>query len=351
LYKHRKLNVLKKNTNILLLILLSFSVIPVISQDESYRIMFFNTENLFDTKDDTLTNDDEFLPEGERHWNNYRFYKKLNNTARVIIAVGEWQLPAIVGLCEIENRYVLNQLVFETPLKNFDYRIIHRESPDWRGIDVAMLYRPEVFTPDTFFVIPVLFSFDPESRTRDILYVKGRFNNNDTIHFFMNHWPSRYGGYMETAAKRDHAALLLRNRVDSLFRINPHSKIVIMGDFNDGPSDKSIRGVLKAQPDLPDVQPCLVNLMAPYAQDKSSGTLKYRESWDVFDQVIISSYLLTADSGMVVKNSKAYIYNKDFLMEEDNRYLGKKPFRTYFGFKYQGGYSDHLPVYVDLEKK
>ena len=313
--------------------------------------MFYNTENLFDTKDDTLKNDDEFLPEGDRHWDNYRFYKKLNNISKVIIAVGEWQAPAIVGLCEVENRFVLNQLVYETPLKNFGYRIIHKESPDWRGIDVAFLYRKAFFIADTFLIIPVRFSFDPDSRTRDILYVKGRFNDNDTIHFFVNHWPSRYGGYMETEAKRQHAALLLRNNVDSLFHLDPTSKIIIMGDFNDGPSDESIRKILMAEPGIQEEVPCLVNLMAPYDQDKSSGTLKYQSSWDVFDQLIVSSYSLAADSGWVVKNSRATIFRSDFLLEEDERYLGQKPFRTYYGFKYQGGYSDHLPVWLDLERK
>ncbi|MCB2220589.1 MAG: endonuclease/exonuclease/phosphatase family protein [Bacteroidetes bacterium] len=326
--------------------LISFSCF---GQDQSYRLMFYNVENLFDTKDDTLKNDDEFLPDGERHWDTHKFYKKLNNTARVIIGVGAWNAPAVVGLCEIENRFVLNQLVYETPLKNFGYSIIHHESPDWRGIDVAMLYRKDFFTPDTFFTIPVLFPFDLNSHTRDILYVKGRLGGKDTLHIFINHWPSRYGGYLETQPKREFAAGLLKHRVDSLFRVNPENGILIMGDFNDGPSDESVSKILKALPEPIDSCCYLVNLMAYYDADKFMGTLKYRENWDVFDQVIVSSGLLDGSIGIVVKAGKAMIYQPDFLLEKDERYMGNKPFRTFYGFEYLGGFSDHLPVYVDLE--
>ena len=315
--------------------------------ESTYRVMFYNVENLFDTKDDTLKNDDEFLPEGERHWDNHIFYKKLNNTAKVIISVGGWQAPAMVGLCEIENRYVLNQLVYETPLKNFGYSIIHRESPDWRGIDVAMLYRKELFTPDTFFIISVHFPFDPNSATRDILYVKGRLDD-DTIHLFINHWPSRYGGYMETKPKREFVAGLVRHKVDSLFNENPENKIIIMGDLNDGPTDESVSGVLKALPETVDSCCRLINLMAQYDADKSIGTLKYHENWDVFDQVIVSSSLLKDSTGLHIEKEKALIFKPDYLLEKDDRFMGEKPFRTFNGFDYNGGFSDHLPVYVDL---
>ena len=321
------------------------------SLNERVRIMFYNTENLFDTNDDTLTNDDEFLPDGERHWDNHRFYRKLNNIAKVIIGVGEWQPPAIVGLCEVENRYVLNQLVYETPLKNFGYRIIHAESPDWRGIDVAMLYRKDQFFPDTFLTIPVQFPFDPGSKTRDILYVKGRFDETDTLHFFINHWPSRYGGYLASQPKRDHAASILKGKVDSLFGIDPKSKIMIMGDFNDGPSDNSILNVLQAGANASENDILLlINLMKPFEDDQTTGTLKYRQSWDVFDQFIVSAIFMVPDTGFQISGGKAFIYNHDFLFEEDERYLGRKPFRTFYGFDYLGGFSDHLPVYIDLLK-
>jgi hypothetical protein len=160
-------------------------------QQAHFRVMFYNVENLFDTFDDTLTRDEEFLPEGDRHWNSNKFYKKLNNIYKVILNVGEWNPPAIVGLCEIENRFVLNQLVYETPLKKFDYKVIHFDSPDRRGIDVGLLYRKDAFRKDTAYVFPINFPFNSNSKTRDILYVKGSFGDLDTVHIFINHWPSR----------------------------------------------------------------------------------------------------------------------------------------------------------------
>jgi len=335
--------------NGLLIILVLTIILSVQSQDNFYRIMFYNAENLFDTKDDTLKNDDEFLPDSDHHWDNNKFYKKLNNTAKVIIGVGGWQTPTIVGLCEIENRYVLNQLVYDTPLKNFGYSFIHQESPDWRGIDVAMLYRKDHFITDTFFTIPVHFPFDAESKTRDILYVKGRLEGRDTLHIFINHWPSRYGGYLETKPKREFVAGLVRHGVDSLLKVNSDNRIVIMGDLNDGPSDESVATFLKAYLEPPDSCCSLVNLMAPYDADKSTGTLKYHETWDVFDQMIVSSNLLNEADGLCVIDKKAMIYKPDFLLEKDDRYLGAKPFRTYNGFEYRGGFSDHLPVYLDIK--
>ena len=197
--------------------------------------MFYNVENLFDVFNDSLTNDDEFTPEGERHWNNYKFYKKLNNLSKVIIGIGEWNPPSVIGFCEIENRFVLNKLIYETPLKNFDYKIIHSDSPDRRGIDVAFLYRQSKFEPFLLLPVPIHFPDNPESKTRDILYVKGILNKTDTIHFFVNHWPSRYGGYEDSKPRRMCVASVLRSKVDSILSVNHHPNIIIMGDFNDEP--------------------------------------------------------------------------------------------------------------------
>ncbi len=213
------------------------------------RIMFYNVENLFDIYNDSLTNDDEFTPEGERRWNNYRFYKKLNNLSKVIISIGEWDPPAVVGLCEIENRFVLNKLIYETPLKNFDYKIIHSESPDRRGIDVALLYRKSKFEPLFYYPVRINFPGDTLSKTRDILYVKGVFSGIDTAHLFINHWPSRYGGYEDSKTKRLFVASVLRNKIDSIFFTEMNPGIIIMGDFNDEPWDESIADGLKAKRD------------------------------------------------------------------------------------------------------
>jgi hypothetical protein len=315
---------------------------------ENIRVMFYNVENLFDIYDDSLTRDEEFTPEGERRWNNRRFYNKLNNIYKVIMAVGQWEPPSIIGLCEIENRLVLDKLIYETPLKNFGYRIIHHESPDRRGIDVALLYREEHFIPFHHEAVAVTFSNDTARKTRDILYVKGLVFDKEMIHLFVNHWPSRYGGYMVSKPSRKTAALKLRQKTDSLLNINPNLNIIIMGDFNDNPDDESLQDVLlAANPGNSISNGELFNLMKLF-NNNNTGTLKYRESWDIFDQFIVSGTLLQPDAKILIRDFKAEIFAPDFLFEDDKAYFGKRPFRTYTGFKYSGGYSDHLPVYIDL---
>jgi len=341
----------------LFFLILIFHFSPTFSQQsaktneppKSLRIMFYNCENFFDTYDDSLTSDEEFLPGGERHWTNTRFYKKLQNTFKVIMAVGGGETPAIVGLSEIENRYVLEKLVFETPLKNFGYHIIHHESPDRRGIDVGLLYRINYFTPLYDEAIRITFPDDTALKTRDILYTKGLLVNGDTLHIFVNHWPSRYGGYMPTLDKRNFVAGVLKKRTDSLFSKNPEAFIVIMGDFNDDPADESIAKVLKAEnPAHKSAVNQLYDLMLVKPEDWLFGTLKYRESWNTFDQLIVSGELLNDSSSVHLSGQGAHIFHDAFLLEPDDAFLGQRLFRTYNGFKYSGGFSDHLPVFIDL---
>ena len=339
------------------LVLLFFSVwIPagIVAQEsqaaasERFRVMFYNVENLFDPWDDSLTRDEEFTPEGERYWTNYKFYDKLNKVYKVIMAVGRWEPPAVIGLCEVENRFVLEKLISETPLKGFGYRIVHHESPDRRGIDVALLYREELFEPLYDEAIRVRFPDDTAYHTRDILYVKGLIDHREMIHFFVNHWPSRYGGYLATVNRRNTAASILKHHTDSLLEMNPNSAVVMMGDFNDGPRDESFSGVLQAVAPSDEIElKTYYNLMLTDQDDWSYGTLKYRENWDVFDQVVVSGSLLNHD-GLDVFLDKAFIFHESFLLEDDERYLGIKPFRTFTGFRYNGGFSDHLPVFFDL---
>lgn len=317
-----------------------------------HRIMFYNVENLFDVYNDSLTNDDEFTPDGDRKWNNYRFYKKLNNLSKVIISIGEWNPPSIIGLCEVENRFVLNKLIYETPLKSFDYRIIHAESPDRRGIDVAMLYRQSRFEPIYFHPISINFPDNPESKTRDILYVKGIAGGADTVHFFVNHWPSRYGGYEDSKPRRIFVASVLRHKVDSINLADHDPKIVIMGDFNDEPWDESIRIGLKAKSDtLVLKKDELVSLMGLPGKSPAVGTNKYQAEWSVIDQFIVSGNLVVEKDGMHVSGEGARIYQASFLLEEDETHLGYKLNRTYTGPVYHGGFSDHLPIYFDLLAK
>lgn len=323
--------------------------IKTIDEMSSFRVMFYNVENLFDVEDDPLTADEEFTPEGERYWNNRKFYQKINNTYKVVMAVGQWNPPAIIGLCEIENRFVLNKLVYETPLKKFDYHIVHEESPDRRGIDVALIYRPEFFNPIHHEAIPIAFPFDSTYPTRDVLYIKGLVSNNDTLHLFVNHWPSRYGGYMATQSKREFVAALVRQKVDSLFQFQPGAAILIMGDFNDDPQDASLSEDLLAKNPVDNPQQSeLYNLMLAKDPDWPNGSLKYQGNWNRFDQIIVSGGMLSDTSRLFVNKDGGKIFHDDFLLEQDETHLGDKPNRTYVGFKYNGGFSDHLPVFVDV---
>ena len=336
---------------IVICILLFTIPIALFSQEEStFRILFWNVENLFDPEDDSLKNDGEFTPEGTRHWTKSRMYSKINKTAKVILATGNPEPPVVVGLCEIENENVVRKLITYSPLRNFNYDLVHQESPDRRGIDVALIYRKEFFLPLFSRAIPIHFPFDTAGRTRDILYVKGLLNNQDTVHLFVNHWPSRYGGYMATKPKREYVASCLRAVCDSIFSSNPKANIIIGGDFNDDPTDESLSVCLNALPEKPDNKNSdyLVNLMS-IVKERGEGTLKHGAEWNVFDMLIVSGNLLkNEDSGMKILNEKASVFKADFLFETDERNLGKKLNRTYIGFKYHGGFSDHLPVYLDL---
>lgn len=341
---------------ILLLVLLSHIIVrgqnaeELPEKDRYLRLMFYNVENLFDTEDDSLTNDEEFLPAGVKFWSKRRYFVKLNHIASTIVALGGWNPPEIIGLCEIENRMVLDDLCQKTGLKNLNYSIIHKESPDSRGIDVALLYQKNEFKPLYYKPIKVSFSFSPSSTTRDILYVSGICKNNDTLHVFVNHWPSRWGGQLESERRRMETAKILRLEVDAILNSSPNAKIVIMGDLNDYPENKSVTDVLRAKSNFENIAASgLYNLSAYIQQTKNIGSHKYQGEWGVLDQIIVSGGLLIAKSGLKTEKEAAYIFNADFLLVDDEAYSGKKNFRTYLGYKYLGGYSDHLPVLLDLE--
>lgn len=346
----------KKFLHKLLIFLFAFCTYNSLAQSintpetgEKFRVMFYNVENFFDAYDDSLKRDEEFTPDGERHWTNRKFYEKINKIYKVIMATGAWEPPTLVGLSEVENRFVLEKLINETPLKNFGYKIIHYESPDRRGIDVALLYRESLFEPFHSEPIPVVFDDAPDYKTRDILYVKGLVGGREMIHVFINHWPSRYGGYLATVSRRNHAAAILKQKTDSLLIVNSASAIIITGDFNDGPADESFAKILGAKMPSDTIRnTAYYNLMLPDQQNWKYGTLKYRESWDKFDQFVVSGSLLNNKPGLKVFEQKAEIFHDNFLLTDDKTYLGQKPFRTYTGFKYAGGYSDHLPIYLDL---
>lgn len=311
----------------------------------SFRIMFYNAENFFDTVDDTLTDDEAFTPAGDLHWTYKRYITKLRNTYKLIVAVGSWQPPDVVGLCEIENRKVLEDLIHQTPLAKYPYQIIHENSPDRRGIDAALLYNSETVRYITSKSYRI---WKSGLLTRDILYFKALLGT-DTCHFLVNHWPSRSEGQLDTEPNRLIAARLLKHITDSLFVHLASAKIVIMGDFNDEPTDESLVECLKAEADLNN--PCetgLYNLTVIPASGAVKGTLKYQGKWSVFDQMIVSGNLLKSEDGLAAGEGRYTIFMKPYLLTEDKAYEGYRPFRTYIGFNYQGGFSDHLPVYMDL---
>ena len=320
-------------------------------KSQSVTIVFWNVENLYDPYDDTTKLDDEFTSTGARHWNWTKFSTKLNHVAKTLVAIGEWAPPAIVGLCEVENRYVMNKLIYETPLKAWKYKFIHHESPDLRGVDVAMLYRPAVFQVIASRTTSIRFPFDTSSQTREILMVKGILFNIDTISIFINHWPSRRGGYLASQPRRNYVASVLRKLIDSVQQAETVANILVMGDLNDEPENVSLKEVLKAHTDTLSIHDTsLYNLMGIRNKIRKEGTLKYRDQWSTFDQFVVSGTLMNGKSGIQAGIPNVRIFRSSFLLEEDNTYFGEKLNRTYSGPKYHGGFSDHLPVRLEIIK-
>ncbi len=312
------------------------------------RICCYNLENFFDCEDDPIKNDNEFTPNGSYHWTPQKVNEKINHISKVIIAMGESECPAIVGLCEVENAEMLKRLLYTTALKKRPYSFVHYESPDQRGIDVALLYRKDKFHVVYSCPIPLIYEGKTVSTTRDILYVKGiPTHSSDTLHLFVNHWPSRYGGYAKTIAKRNQAAQLLRHYVDSILQIIPKAKIICMGDFNDYPYDESVKKHLRAVAPSDIQSDEMVHLLFPYFKKNNEGTYKYQRSWGILDHLIVNQYFYNSQEGLRIARN-ANIFKADFLLEDDNKNLGQKPFRTNIGMKYNGGFSDHLPVFVDI---
>ena len=337
----------------ILLIILGLCLVPKESQSQEHRsdsvmVAFWNMENFFDPFVDSTRNYNEFTEKGGQHWSKSRFYKKRNNMYKAILSFSKAQAIGIMGVCEVENEFVLNALFAQTPLKKFNYRWIHYDGPDRRGIDPAIIYSKDLFQLIESQAIPYRNPNDVNMISRDILYAKFFDYRNDTIHCFVNHWPSKYRGELETVEARNFAAAIVRNKVDSIITVTPEAKIIIMGDFNDTPDAPCIYEVLGAKhlSESLNEEP-LVNLFARGSELGFKGTLKYHESWMIFDQIIVSKALLYSKS-LHVTSSDAKIIHEDFLLTEDPNYHGVKLNRTYLGPKYIGGFSDHLPVVILL---
>jgi len=319
------------------------------ADDKAFKVVSYNVENLFDCVDDSLTNDAEFLPGGMRGWNYEKYQRKLNNIGRVITAIGGWNPPAVIGLCEIESCKCLYDLTRNSGLKNLNYKFVHHESPDLRGVDVALLYRPDKFKVLTERPLSIHFPDAPNSKTRDLLYVSGQVPTGDTLHVFVCHFPSRLGGELESEDKRLFVASVLRHAVDSIYKLDISPNILIMGDFNDYPDNESMKTVLGARvPDENTNPGFLYNMMYDFHKN-GKGTHKQAGEWGALDQMIVSGTLLNTKNKFSLSLSDVHIFDAEFLLETDEKGLGKKPFRTYVGMKYNGGFADHLPVYADFK--
>lgn len=325
---------------------------------EPFRVMFWNVENLFDIRDEKGKSDEEFLPDATRHWTSSRYRDKLKKLSKIIVASGNERVPDLVGLCEVENDSCLYDLTRRSPLREAGYRYVMTDSPDRRGIDVALLYQRGSFKLLDKQSIRIPHKKVKRDPTRDILHVSGRVISGDTLDVMVCHFPSRGGGQAKTEPYRLLVAEILRSTVDSLVQVRQHPYLIIMGDFNDYPSDKSLREVLCEKGDL-------VNLM----EGMKKGTYRYRGEWGVFDQFLVSRSVLAKNKYAFAKKKYAKAKNNlakakkedarvcvenvqilrhPFLLEEDEKFGGDKPFRTYNGMKYNGGYSDHLPIALDL---
>ena len=344
------MNKYKTNFKILFLLFFLFISLCVFSQRESlrnFRVILYNVENYFDIYPDSIADDSEYLSGGIRGWNMTKYRQKQANIAKVITAIGGWNTPALVGLTEVESRKGLIDLTRNSPLQSLNYRFIHHESPDVRGIDVALLYHPYQFFPISDKAIPVKFP-NTTRLTRDILYVSGTTFSGDTLHIFVTHYPSRLGGELESEERRVFVSSVLKAHTDSLFALYSNPNILIMGDFNDYPTNRSMLETLGANPISQSVlERELYNLTYQlHAQGK--GTYKHDGEWGMLDQIIVSESLLNPTNGIFTLQQDIHIFDADFLLETDESFLGKRPFRTYIGMRYHGGFSDHLPIYVDF---
>ncbi len=317
-------------------------------------VAFYNAENLFDTVDDPDTNDSDRTPEGEARWTQELYQDHVNKIASVIGQIGEEvrkSAPDVVGLAEVENKGVVEDLLKTSYLKDKNYGIVHFDSPDKRGIDVALLYRKDVFkVKDSSKHELLLHDSDTKKRiyTRDQLLVSG-YLDGELVYFIVNHWPSRRGGEVRSRYLREAAAALNKQIIDSVLQVSPGAKIISMGDFNDDAINSSFKKILKTKRKKSRVkQGELYNPMEDMYR-RGMGTLAYRDDWSLFDQIYFTQPLLEKDKSSY-RFWKAAIFNKAFLANPRGRYKGY-PFRSVVGTNYTGGYSDHFPVYIYLIKK
>lgn len=343
-----------KKTILSLIIVLIYTVTISAQQVKVAPVAFYNLENLFDIYDDPNIMDEEYTPAGTKKWTEDKYNEKLSNLARVISELATDITPdgaAVIGVCEVENRKVLEDLVSQPAIAHRQYKIIHFDSNDRRGIDVAFLYQEKYFKPEGAHPYPVDMKDENGNTmfTRDILHVYGNLDGQH-MNFLINHWPSRRGGQKASAPRRNDSAKRNKEISDSLLLNNPDGGIIVMGDLNDDPDNDSLLKHLKAKGDK---QKAIQSndFYNPYYEifKRGFGTLAYRDAWSLFDQIIVSANMLDDKSGNYYFH-KAVIFNKPYLLQKTGQYKGY-PYRTFDFDNYISGYSDHLPVYILLVKK
>ena len=354
---------------LLIIALATMLLLPALAQDRHYNlygVMFYNLENLFDTINSNGVYDKEFSPNGARQWNHEKYWQKQHNLAYAISQFTTPNTPdgpAIIGVSEIENVTVLQDLVRQPEIKSRRYQIVHHDGPDRRGVDVGLLYNPRVFkvlnvtnqrlTERYFTAIGYGDRFNPEFRTRDQLCVTGLLAG-DKVTVMVNHWPSRLGGQEQSSYLREAAAEMARQTIDSLLRDDPNQGIIFMGDLNDDPQDPSCARVLKARRDIKDVK-TISDIYNPWwaKLDKGIGTLAYRGGWNLFDQIVMTGHFTKYhDSKNKPQHTffRADVLNREFLKTKEVDRQGY-PLRTYSGGVFLNGYSDHFPTIIYLAKE
>lgn len=312
--------------------------------DKIQRIGFYNVENLFDTKNEPKKKDEEFLPKGKNQWTNDRYQEKLDHIAKVIDHMGQ---PGIMGLCEVENKEALQALINKKAIKDAKYAYIHQDSPDMRGIDAALLYSKDEYklVNKNFIRINFPKSVVEDYTTRDIIHATLKNNNKEYIHVFVCHWPSRRGGIKESEPKRVYVAQQVRKEIDKIFKEYNNNHVIVLGDLNDEPSNKSVDQVLSAKPLISKPKrEQLYNLVYDFHK-QGYGSYSYRGAWNMLDHIIVSGSLIDGKK-TEVKNTK--IFNRDFMLFYHRKSSEYRPNRTFSHGKYYGGYSDHLPVYAEI---
>lgn len=342
----------------LLLILFAVAVVSAVSwprvavAQTPYMVAFYNLENLFDLDDDPATNDDEFTPHGDKQWNHYKYHNKLKNLERVFSDMAALQdaYPAVIGVAEVENRSVLEDLASMPKLDAAKYSICHFDSPDERGIDCAFLYRADVFKMEGCENISLIVPDDPQYRTRDLVAMWGNIEG-ESFYFLVSHWPSRRGGQYATAHLREACARQIKAIKDSILAANSVTKFVVMGDFNDDATDANVVDVMGVKGEVKALD--RGDLFNPFnAMSRAGlGTLAYKDEWNMFDNICVTENLLSGSDGdlrlLRVPQSEYYggIFSRRYMLQQDGQYKGA-PLRTFVGKNFQNGYSDHLPIYI-----